>query len=120
MTGRAKVAGLSRLLKRLDPAPVLQPALRAAGEDVVRQTRRELASQSADDALAESLTVSACSNSVEIGTDHPAARQTEFGTLHQAPRPWLQPAFQAAIGPVRARLRQAVKDHLTQRQRTSP
>ncbi len=63
--------------------------------------------------LVGSLKVSVSGTRVEVGSEHPGAPAAEFGTLQQPPRAWLQPAFQAALAPVRARLRRALKDHLT-------
>ncbi len=114
------LSGLDQLAKRLSPDPATPQALAQAGEEVVRRARDELQAQGADDALVQSHAVSASASRVEIGSAHPAARTAEFGTLHQAPRPWLQPAFQVALGPARARLRQVLKDHFTRRQRTTP
>ena len=118
MTGPAKLSGLARLANQLNPDPSLRQALAAAGEEVVHQARDALEAQGADDALVDSLNVSVSATRVEVGSEHPAARVAELGTLHRAPQPWLQPAFQAALGPARARLRQVLKDHFTRRQRT--
>ncbi len=116
----ATLSGFAQLARRLNPDPALHQTLAIAGEEVAQRARDELQTQGAEDALVGSLAVSVSATGVEIGSDHPAARAAEFGTLHQAPRPWLQPAFQAALGSVRARLRQALKDHLTRKQRTPP
>ncbi len=116
----ATLSGLDQLAKRLSPDPAVPQALAQAGEEVLRRARDELQAQGADDALVQSLAVSVSASRVEIGSAHPAARTAEFGTLHQASAPWLQPAFQAALGSVRARLRQGLKDHLTRKQRTPP
>ncbi|MCP5083184.1 MAG: hypothetical protein GY948_15965 [Alphaproteobacteria bacterium] len=115
MTGPAKLTGLAALANRLNLDPALRQALAEAGDEVVHRARDELAAQGADAALAGSLKVSVSASQVEVGSEHPAARTAEFGTLHRAPKPWLQPAFQAALGPARARLRQALKDHVTRR-----
>lgn len=120
MIGRAKLSGLGRLDKRLNLDPALYPALADAGEEIAHQARAELQAQGAAGDLVDSVNISVSANQVEAGSEHPAARAAEFGTLHQAAKPWLQPAFQAALGPVRARLRQALRDHLTQRQRNAP
>ncbi len=114
--GPAKLSGLAKLARRLDPGPAVQPALADAGEEIVRQAEAAARSQGLAH-LAQSLRVLVSTNRVEAGSDHPDARAAEFGTLHNPPKPWLQPAFQAALGPVRTRLRQALRDHLTQRQR---
>ena len=120
MTGRARLSGLNALLRRLNPEAALSGALAGAGQEVARQARAELRAQGAEDALADSLTVQVCPPRVHISSDHPAARPSEFGTLRQSPKPWLQPAFAAARDGVRGRLRQALKMHLTQRQRKNP
>lgn len=113
----AKLTGLVRLAGRLNPDPSLPRALSAAGEEVERRARDELEAQGADPALAGSVKVSVSAAGVEVGSEHPAARAVEFGTLHQASKPWLQPAFQAALGPARARLARVLKEHFTTRQR---
>ncbi len=41
---------------------------------------------------------------VRIGTPDPLGRVLEFGTLRRPPRPWLLPAFRAALRPATARL----------------
>lgn len=118
MRRRTSVGGVARLVRRLELSAALPSALAEAGEAVAHQARDHLRAQEADAALVDSVIAAASPSRVDIGTEHPAGPAAEFGTLHQAPRPWLQPAFAQALSPVRARLRQAVKDHLTRSQRT--
>ncbi len=120
MTGRAKVRGFDLLARRLDPDPALSAALMEAGEDVVRQARSALAGEGADRALMESVTTAVTPSGVEIGSAHPAARAAEFGSLASPARPFLHPAFQAALGPLKARLRQTLKTHVRQPKRRTP
>ena len=112
MTGRTRLSGLERLARRLRPDRALRPALAEAGKEVARQARRQLEADGAEEALADSVEIAPGADRVDIGSSHPRARTAEFGSLSEAPRPFLQPAFQAALGPVRARLRQVLKTHL--------
>lgn len=117
MTGRGRLIGLDALARTLNAEAALHPTLREAGEEVARHAR---ASLDAEDELAESTTVAETPAGVEIGSDHPGARAAEFGTLAQPARPFLQPAFEAALGPLKSKLRQTLKTHLRHRKRRAP
>ena len=112
MNPAAKFSGLARLARRLDLEPAVRPALEDIGDHIAGQAGAELQAQGLEH-LVGSLKVSVSGTRVEVGSEHPGAPAAEFGTLQQPPRAWLQPAFQAALAPVRARLRRALKDHLT-------
>lgn len=118
--GRARLDGFGVLARRLNPDAALNRALQDAGEEVARQARAALAGEGADDALAASLKTASTPEGVEIGSEHPGARAAEFGTASTPARPFLQPAFQAALGPLKAKLRQALKTHLRQPERKAP
>ena len=114
MTARGHVRGLARLTQRLQIDGRLDELLTAGGEEVRRQAEAELkalGSASAEE-IAEHLSVAVSGNRAVIGTDHPAAAATEFGSLHRPARPWLQPAFEAALPAVRAALIQALRRRL--------
>lgn len=107
MKAGTHVTGAAALARRLNPDAPLQGALAQVGEDIVAQAKAQ------DSALAETLKVAVSPHQVDVGLDHPGARAAEFGTLDAPPAPILQPAFQAALPTVRARLRQVLKRYLS-------